>query len=342
MKPGSSVRFLLGFMLVSHWSPVLQDPSTRHETSGHLRLGIHEVPTVHRGLSTAFDDPVPELVLSAVRRIGVEHRGVPRALAMTDDAVIWALFKTSERISRIDQRGTFVDVGAPDDTGFTLLTHLSDTLFAARRHDVWRYDARGNRFERVGALTDTLRGPISSIAMTPRHWWVVLWMNQTSHLVVNPRMGKTQRVSRDRFTRSLEDAAVLHADGAGHVVLTSLHAPYTVARLDTLGVVSWSAQPSKDPRLASSNLPLPSTAFATAGLPLGNDRVLQLITDLRSDSRWLALYSDGEAIPARVRRLSIPFGLTQASIGPKLILGFDDTPQRREIVLYRWKWMKSL
>ncbi|MEQ9569258.1 MAG: hypothetical protein RLN75_03630 [Longimicrobiales bacterium] len=130
------------------------------------------------------------------------------------------------------------------------------------------------------------------------------------------------------------EALLLRSSAGVFVVLT--HFPYTILRVGSDSIrssrVDWSSLGIED---GSDN-----SVFATALLSVGCHAKLVLLTDLRSDKRWLALFDARDLRFLRADTLVSPFGLAHGMDDGRSLLGYvDDNPGG--VVLFEASWTKE-
>jgi hypothetical protein len=117
------------------------------------------------------------------------------------------------------------------------------------------------------------------------------------------------------------------------MLMAQMKHPYAVALLDHNGVLLWRVWP-----LTSTVRPPNGALVSLSAIPLGCNRYLQILVNLRNDERLFVVYAGASPVLIKRREVLAPIGLVQAVPGSQSLLGYDDTPQRRGVVVYGWKW----
>ncbi|MEJ7811845.1 MAG: hypothetical protein WKG32_15645 [Gemmatimonadaceae bacterium] len=281
----------------------------------------------------------PEFVLQEQERRALPDRVIPIAVAMLEEeGDVWAIDPKLRRIYAIPPGGPPRWMGTDADTGFTSIVAGHQRLLGVRAATLLSYDRQAGVFKTVGEI-DTLAGMITSAAEDGRHLWLVTRKDTVVELLVFTHGGQTRTgLSRATARIRLPGGARLHALTPGRVLLARIDAPYSVSIFDTAARELTRFSPFEQPGIDSTALGIRASVISLAALPLDCRRVLQVLIDLRADTRWFLVHDIEHGRVARVRRITRPVGFTQAIPGLRVLLGFDDSVGRGEVVLYRWRW----
>ncbi len=277
-----------------------------------------------------------QLVIEELRHWDSGELGVPLALAASDKDHVWALFQGSGRVHLLSPDGRMTPIGTVADTDFLFIAAGWRRLLAVRREAVFGYDQERARFVPILSV-DPSEGRIASLAEDEDRMWIAMWNNRVTVLRVHDKRAPFE--PKRRPLREWRGTGVrLHLVNHGSVVASRMRPPYTIDLIDSLGRDSWEAEPFFNPDADSLSPALPGHVMSVAVVPLDCGRFLQVLSDLRSDNRWLLVYSGAGPHPARSRNVVLPIGYVQAIPEERLLVGFDDSPERGRVVLQRWSW----
>lgn len=256
------------------------------------------------------------------------------AHASAQGVLVWAA--DDSVLYHLDQNLTLIrQFLLPDGilaTAAALLPNGDVEVLSANARGVYRIS--GVRQQLVFSIGDTL-----SVVAAARvnHGWVFL----AEDLLGTRRLLRQSGTSYQQVSEAAETAlqyATLAARG-NIVAITSVSRPFTSLLLDVTG----GKQQVLSPAFSESHIghdPVTASAAASStpllfSLPavIGDFGVLQTITDLRSDRRWLALY-DVSGLLLRTTELRVPLGFG-SSFG-SCLYAFRSI-DGLEIVLYRWR-----
>ena len=118
-----------------------------------------------------------------------------------------------------------------------------------------------------------------------------------------------------------------------------MNPPYGIELMDTAGRVLSRGRPDLDgvpPAANGVGAPLFRTL---AVMPLDCGQILQMLTDLRSDTRLVVVFDHdaGEFRPIRTMRIEKPIGFVASDTGLKQILAASDEGSLRRVALLQWQ-----
>lgn len=272
-----------------------------------------------------------ELVLRPAGRIALRSDRAVRALASVDSGSIWVLQADSPGLA-IYGPAPAAPRSVPNPEHLRTLGAGGRELLGANDTAVFALAPAGGRPEPVLSLHPGVE-VITSFASGGGLLWVNTSTRRSSHLSVFRRAaGRTG--APDPIARvALGGPAVLQANGNG-AFAALVNYPFSVLALDAAGRTTARATP---PGMGEADRSGSATA---ALLPLDCGRMLQIVSDLRSERRRFVLYQAGShgLVPLRSRMVDAAIGFTGSLPQQRLLVGLHDVPGAREIVLFGWSW----
>jgi hypothetical protein len=272
-----------------------------------------------------------ELVLRPAGRIPLRSGQTVRALASVDSGTVWVLQADSAALS-VYETARAGPRSIPNPEHLRTLAAGGRELLGANDTAVFALAPAGGR---PGPILSLPLGVevITSVASGGGLLWVNTSTRRSSHLGVF-RRAPGGAVAPEPIARvPLDGPAVLQAAGDG-AVAALVNYPFSVLSVDARGRTTARATP---PGVGAADRGGSATA---ALLPLDCGRMLQIVSDLRSERRRFVLYQAGSdgLVPLRSRTVDAAIGFTGSLPQQRLLVGLHDVPGAREIVLFGWSW----
>ncbi|MEX2282561.1 MAG: hypothetical protein WEE89_08760 [Gemmatimonadota bacterium] len=122
-------------------------------------------------------------------------------------------------------------------------------------------------------------------------------------------------------------------------MLSFAAAPYDVGTVDSGGKITLLPALSVGNALASAMPTGDSSVVVGMGLiPLECGFGLQVMTDLRSNHRAIALLDMNRGELIRIHPIRSAMGLSASAADERLLIGGRDSPYGMDVVLYAWRW----
>jgi hypothetical protein len=213
-----------------------------------------------------------------------------------------------------------------------------EDFIAAGEEHIFRIGIRGSKPKQIASLPNGA-GRVTSIADDGRTLWITTAKDTIAELISLP-LYQQQETTRGAAARvHLAGSARVVSIDPGLAMVSLINPPHSIFLFDAAGSA-----------LTSATLPVQLAAEPTApgrhsivtiaAVPLDCGRVLQILSDLRSDRRWLALYHVNPRTIEfiRIRSINMPIGIVQSLPEERLLVGVENQFGRSEIVLFSWSW----
>ncbi len=240
----------------------------------------------------------------------------------------------SARLVFVDAEDQTGSVPAPGGGVRNLLAD-GDRVFLLSESTLFRI-APGSEWLTPVASIDHLSSRIVSAGLREDQLW----------LVDSPRSRETTlrllslTDGRAEHRRSVPLPGPAHVTPAANLVLATLvNPPFSVIAFDdALRELHRINPPIGDS--IGEDLRGRNSVFSLGLLSLDCGYVLQMLTDLRSDDRWLVLYSVGSDGLNYVRQslVDLPIGFVHSVPSSRTLIGMIDSGSGREIVRFQWHW----
>jgi hypothetical protein len=206
-------------------------------------------------------------------------------------------------------------------------------LLAADDSAVFRMGAPSWIPQQVSVIRGS-RAPIMAVAQDGDHLWVATGTTGAGELWSMEAAG-----GNATFRGTISGATRLQPLGGGLLVSSLVNSPYTVRVLDSALREVTRLEPPRLRAPADDGARV-SGVFSMGVLPLDCERLLHVLTDMRSNRRWFILYRiDATGLHVvRTRAIDEPIGIVQSIPAEHRLVAFRDGGNQREIVLYGWSW----
>ncbi|MDQ3517300.1 MAG: hypothetical protein M3466_02685 [Gemmatimonadota bacterium] len=276
-----------------------------------------------------------ELILKEYSRLAVPGGAVPLAIAALDEQDVWALDQKTRRLFHATGVKRERSPVAPGDSGISMVMAGDGRMLAARGSSLFRLTAGSSSLSPLLEL-DPSDGLITGAAEDLSRLWVAVQQDSGTTLTAFARsnaMDTTDAIHK----MTLTGAYRLHPFEQNQILATQTTAPFELLVITSSGTIAYRKSALSDSRFRLTQLGTRRGIVSLSAIPLSCSFVLQLLVDLRGDTRWFVIHDVARSRISRVRRVSASVGFTQALPRDRL-LGFDDGAGRGEIVIYEWYW----
>jgi hypothetical protein len=222
-------------------------------------------------------------------------------------------------------------ISAPEP--LPVLTIDRGDLIAAGIQSIYRIDPASGRIE-VLAEVPVRTGRIVSMAADRNTLWVSTGGSGSGTGAVYA----AARVASPHWRHvPLGAPAHLESIGGGRVAAASVRYPHQVTVIDSFLHSSDVGSGRSRPRNPGAD----ESTFTQGLIALDCGRLLQVVSDMRSNRRMLHVYQTGSVHRLiRSRTIAQPLGFVHAAAGNRLV-AVREAGGRREVVLFAWSWQPN-
>lgn len=314
---------------------------------GHLSLLIFisvscgcnpSPPTREAHESGCSPDPLAELALEIETITETRSAGPVISIAATTADSVFLIGGTG-RLLFLRTIGGLREIKHPWEEPLSVLAKGMDGVLLAAGHRLFRVEKGGEEVTEL-RLSFSPESRIWGVVEDSTSIWIVVKKGTSFHLTVS----RPDPVTKEYLTvtsMALKGPSSLAAVRENKVLLSRQTEPFSLEVWeliwDKLTLESRFIEPSQPRHNADLGFP----GFSISAFPIGCNRALQVIGDVKSTTRWLTLFDMETGAVVRERHLSTPLGFVQALVDERVLIGAIEKPGGSDVLLARWTWEGS-